>query len=71
MFTLIDTTMKNLEKECSCCGAVYKIAVIQPEIDDSGWDVQDETFDETEELYPEFCPFCGSHEDEEPVEDDE
>ena len=52
-------------------GAVYKISFVQPETDERDYDLQDETFEESEELYPEFCPFCGSHEDEEPTEDEE
>ena len=61
----------RIEKECPCCGAVYKISFVQPETDERDYDLQDETFEESEELYPEFCPFCGSHEDEEPIEDEE
>jgi hypothetical protein len=61
----------RIEKECPCCGAICTISFVQPDKDRDGYDVQDETFDEDEELYPEFCPFCGSHEDEEPPEDDE
>lgn len=59
----------RVEKECACCGSVYTVSFVQAERDDPDWDVQNETFDEDEGIYPEFCPFCGSHEDEEPPED--
>lgn len=62
----------RIEKECPCCGAVYKVSFVQPERDQEDWDVQDETFeDESEELYPEFCPFCGCHEDDDPPPEEE
>ena len=59
----------RIEKECPCCGTTYTVGFVQEAREQPEWDPQDETFEESDELYPEFCPFCGSHEDEEPPED--
>lgn len=64
----------RVEKECPCCGAIYTVSFVQAQRGraDGEYDIEEETFeDEAEELYPEFCPFCGAHEDDEPIEDDE
>lgn len=58
------------EKECPCCGVIYDIR-FEPPVRDEDWNIEDETFEDDEaEIYPEFCPFCGSHEDDEPAEED-
>lgn len=60
--------MKN-DKECQYCGAVYIVSLIK-EQRDRDWNLEEETFDaDSDELYPEFCPYCGAHEDEEPIEE--
>jgi ribosomal protein S27AE len=65
----------RIEKECPCCGAVYMVRFENNEVvpvGDREWDPDEETFDdEDQELYPEFCPFCGSHEDDEPLDEDQ
>lgn len=64
--------MSKIEKECPCCGAIYIVTFVQPESDDREWSIEEETFDDDglDDIEPEFCPFCGSHEDDEP-EDEE
>ena len=60
------------EKECPNCGMVYEIhAEIIDEFDQTEeWNIDEETFEENPaEIYPEYCPFCGSHEEEELAED--
>jgi galactose-1-phosphate uridylyltransferase len=60
------------EKECHCCGAVYLVTFVQPKGSDEAWHIEDETFEgDSDEIYPEFCPFCGSHEDDEPEDEEE
>lgn len=56
------------EKECPNCGMVYEIRADVLDISDQTeeWSIDEETFeDEMDEIYPEYCPFCGSHEEEE------
>jgi hypothetical protein len=42
----------------------------EPPVNDEDWSIEEETFDQDQEneIYPEFCPFCGSHEDDEPAD---
>lgn len=59
----------KIEKECNCCGALYSIRfdLISNDLDPE----QDTNANDGDEFYPEFCPFCGSHESEEDtIEDD-
>jgi Zn finger protein HypA/HybF involved in hydrogenase expression len=62
----------KIEKECQCCGALYSIRFeqISPDLDPD-LDEDQAEYDEESEFYPEFCPFCGSHESDEEGEDDE
>jgi hypothetical protein len=61
----------KIEKECPCCGMVYVIK-FEATKRESEWNIEEETFeDEEPEIYPEFCPFCGSHEDEEPLDEED
>ena len=63
----------KVDKECPCCGAQYSIrfeqiiADLDPEIDNET--IYDD--DSEQEMYPEFCPFCGVHESEEDLEDED
>lgn len=50
----------KIQNECNCCGAIY--AVLFTEIPDDLDPDMDQDADEDSEYYPEFCPFCGSHE---------
>jgi hypothetical protein len=62
----------KIEKECQCCGAIYVVSFSGHEVEpDAEWDFGPPAEDQHEkELYPEFCPFCGSHEDDDPEEDE-
>lgn len=63
-------TMSKIEKECPCCGAIYIVTFVQPDSEEQDWSIEEETFDdELNDIEPEFCPFCGSHEDDEPDEE--
>ena len=59
-----------VDKDCPSCGAVYEVdfhQVDQPV--DEEYDISEETFEDDAEVIPEFCPFCGRHEDEEEPEE--
>lgn len=60
----------KIEKECNCCGALYSIVFteIPNELDP---EFEDQELDEDSEFYPEFCPFCGSHESDEDSDDED
>jgi hypothetical protein len=55
--------IQKLDKECSCCGAIYVVAfrVSDEPID---WPEESKNGDSDTDYdnYPEYCPFCGSHE---------
>lgn len=61
----------KIEKECQCCGAIYVVSFVDHEREsEAEWDFGPPTEEDHEkEFYPEFCPFCGSHESAEPEED--
>lgn len=61
----------KIEKECQCCGMICSIRFEQIASDlDPDLDEDQTNTDEDTELYPEFCPFCGTHESaEESLED--
>ena len=48
--------------KCPKCKYVYEISWDDSADYTSNIDEDDEdNYDEAEELYPEFCPFCGTH----------
>ena len=55
----------KIQFECSVCSAIYTVAYSQPDPvhDDTDYSEDvDITIEESEEdIYPEFCPFCGAH----------
>lgn len=56
----------KIQFECSVCSAVYTVAYSQPDPvrDDTDYsdDLDITVIEESEEeIYPEFCPFCGAH----------
>lgn len=56
----------KIEKECPCCGAAYAIRFEQVLADlDPDLEEQEQFDDQDNELYPEYCPFCGAHDSEE------
>lgn len=60
----------KVEKECLCCGALYSIRFEQiPSELDPDVDEDLPEYDDESEMYPEFCPFCGSHESDEEGEE--
>jgi hypothetical protein len=56
------------EKECQCCGAVFKVILEVDLSERSSEDLESFADDDASDIYPEFCPFCGNHDDEEPTE---
>lgn len=51
---------------------IYTLQFEADEIEQEDWNIEDETFEEDDYgIVPEFCPFCGNHEDDEPTESDE